>query len=59
MLSSGATVSGVATAMQSGGNSYSNERPPSGIDVEYAIDPASGGFFNTDYKKYIELYQLV
>ena len=32
-------------------NSYSNERPPGSIDIEYASDPASGGFFNADYKK--------
>lgn len=47
MLSSGSTV-GVG-ALQSM-NSYSNERPP-GIEVDYASDPASGGFFHADYKK--------
>lgn len=45
-------------------NSYSNERPPptggsgggggggGSMDIEYASDPASGGFFHADYKKY-------
>lgn len=39
-------------------NSYSNERPPpsgggggSSMDIDYASDPASGGFFHADYKK--------
>lgn len=43
MLSSGSTVS--VGALSSYGNS--------GIDVgvEYAGDPASGGFFHADYKK--------
>ena len=32
--------------------SYSNERPSlGGGDIDYASDPASGGFFNSDYKK--------
>lgn len=45
---------------QSGGNSYSNERPPSGsIEVEYASDPATGGFFHTDYKKHDDLKQML
>jgi hypothetical protein len=36
--------------------SYSNERPSSGGDVpEYATDPASGGFFHSDYKKWVFL----
>lgn len=45
MLSSGSTVSGISIQT---GVSYSNERP---IDIEYATDPASGGFFHADYKK--------
>lgn len=31
-------------------NSYSNDRG-SGIE-EFAADPASGGFFHTDFKKF-------
>lgn len=44
MLSSGSTI-GSQFATQS--SSYSN----AGLEVEYANDPASGGFFQTDYKK--------
>lgn len=47
MLSSGSSV-GVGALQNM--NSYSNER--SSIDVEFASDPASGGFFHADYKKY-------
>ncbi|KAG4069762.1 hypothetical protein HA402_003203 [Bradysia odoriphaga] len=51
MLSSGSTVSVGAL------NSYGN----SGIDVgvEYAGDPASGGFFHADYKKHDDLKQML
>lgn len=49
MMSSGATVSSINIQT---GVSYSNERTPGGaIDIEYATDPASGGFFHADYKK--------
>lgn len=44
MLSSGSAL-GSQFATQS--SSYSN----AGLEVEYANDPASGGFFQTDYKK--------
>lgn len=34
--------------------SYNNERPSSGGDAaEYSTDPASGGFFHSDYKKWV------
>ncbi|KAJ6634165.1 AP-3 complex subunit beta-1 [Pseudolycoriella hygida] len=51
MLSSGSTVS--VGALSSYGNS--------GIDVgvEYASDPASGGFFHADYKKHDDLKQML
>lgn len=34
-------------------SSYNNDRSSiqTGLDVEFASDAASGGFFNTDYKK--------
>ena len=60
MLSSGSTIG--AGSMQ-GGNSYSNERTPAGsssscMDVDYSNDPASGGFFHADYKKYLLYFCL-
>lgn len=61
MLSSGTAVGvGPSQSMSSQtaiASSYSNERPPpsggaaSGIEIEYASDPASGSFFTADYKK--------
>lgn len=37
-----------------GTGSYSNDRPPSAsVDVDYAADPASGSFFNSEFKKYV------
>uniref|UniRef100_T1I5H4 AP-3 complex subunit beta n=1 Tax=Rhodnius prolixus TaxID=13249 RepID=T1I5H4_RHOPR len=39
---------------------YSNERPLAGSgDIDYAVDPASGGFFNSDYKKHDDLKQML
>uniref|UniRef100_A0A224X613 AP-3 complex subunit beta n=1 Tax=Panstrongylus lignarius TaxID=156445 RepID=A0A224X613_9HEMI len=39
---------------------YSNDRPLSGAgDIDYAVDPASGGFFNSDYKKHDDLKQML
>lgn len=35
-------------------NSYSNDRG-GGIE-EFAADPASGGFFHTDFKKLLPIY---
>lgn len=34
-------------------SSYNSDRSsvPTGLDVEFASDAASGGFFNSDYKK--------
>jgi AP-3 complex subunit beta len=37
--------------------SYNNDRPPSAGEAEVATDPASGGFFHSDYKKYV-LYKI-
>ncbi|KAL1117858.1 hypothetical protein AAG570_004172 [Ranatra chinensis] len=40
--------------------SYSNERPSiSGGEIDYATDPASGGFFISDYKKHDDLKQML
>lgn len=40
--------------------SYSNDRPGVGGDTaEYASDPASGGFFHSDYKKHDDLKQML
>lgn len=52
----GGSTIGVAGALQninsSSASSYSNERTPAaGLDVEFASDAASGGFFHADYKK--------
>lgn len=52
----GGSTIGAAGALQninSSSASYSNERTPAaGLDVEFASDAASGGFFHADYKKY-------
>lgn len=52
----GGSTIGAAGALQninsSSASSYSNERTPAaGLDVEFASDAASGGFFHADYKK--------
>lgn len=41
-------------------SSYSNDRSsvPMGLDVEFASDAASGGFFNSDYKKCVLIQKL-
>lgn len=61
MLSSGSSVGiGAMHSMnsQAAHASYSNDRASgsgsgsvANIDIEYASDPASGGFFHADYKK--------
>lgn len=50
---SGALQAMSGSGAQQSATSYSNERPGAvgGIEVEYASDPASGGFFHADYKK--------
>ena len=38
--------------------SYANEKPPSSTgsaEAEINADPASSGFFTTDFKKYVKL----
>lgn len=40
--------------MMANNSSYSNDRSSAAAgDIDYATDPASGGFFNSDYKKYV------
>ncbi|CAH1404204.1 unnamed protein product [Nezara viridula] len=38
--------------------SYGNDRAINS-DIDYATDPASGGFFNSDYKKHDDLKQML
>lgn len=47
----GGSTIGAAGALSMNNQSYSNERGASSLDVEFASDPASGGFFHADYKK--------
>lgn len=48
-----ASMSTSSTAMAVSTTSYNNDRSSitTGLDVEFASDAASGGFFNSDYKK--------
>nr|XP_023022269.1 AP-3 complex subunit beta-2 [Leptinotarsa decemlineata] len=39
-------------------NSYSNDRGSS-FEAEYAVDPASGGFFHADFKKHDDLKEML
>ncbi|CAH1103122.1 unnamed protein product [Psylliodes chrysocephalus] len=39
-------------------SSYSNDRGSS-FEAEYAVDPASGGFFNADFKKHDDLKEML
>lgn len=39
-----------ASQNMSSSNSYSNDRGLN-FEAEYAADPATGGFFNSDFKK--------
>lgn len=39
-----------SSSHMSNNSSYSNDRGSS-FEAEYAVDPASGGFFHTDFKK--------
>ncbi|XP_018578940.1 AP-3 complex subunit beta-2 [Anoplophora glabripennis] len=42
----------------SNNSSYSNDRGSS-FETEYAVDPASGGFFHTDFKKHDDLKEML
>lgn len=52
MNSASMSSSSAAMAVSS---SYNSDRSSvtTGLDVEFANDAASGGFFNSDYKKYV------
>lgn len=41
-----------STQNMSNTNSYSSDRGSS-LDTELAADPATGGFFHSDFKKYV------
>ncbi|KAK3930683.1 AP-3 complex subunit beta-2 [Frankliniella fusca] len=43
----------------SNNGSYNNDRPASAVEAELATDPASGGFFHSDYKKHDDLKQML
>ncbi|KAK4311786.1 hypothetical protein Pmani_016742 [Petrolisthes manimaculis] len=47
--------------MSGTGGSYSNDRPPNSsvVDPDYAGDPASGSFFNPEFKKHEDLKQML
>lgn len=40
-----------ASGTMSNNGSYKNDWTPGGMEPDYSIDPASGGFFHSDYKK--------
>ncbi|EFA11431.2 AP-3 complex subunit beta-2 [Tribolium castaneum] len=42
----------------SNNGSYSNDRG-AGLEAEYVVDPASGGFFHTDFKKHDDLKEML
>lgn len=54
MNSSSMSSSSAAVAVST---SYNSDRSSvqTGLDVEFANDAASGGFFNSDYKKYVHI----
>jgi len=41
----------LASSTASNNSSYSNDRGPN-LEPEYAVDPASGSFFHSDFRKY-------
>ena len=49
----------ISNSLSNNGGSYSNDRPSSTGDPELATDPASGGFFHSDYKKHEDLKQML
>ncbi|KAK4872253.1 hypothetical protein RN001_016377 [Aquatica leii] len=48
-----------ASGVMSNNGSYKNDWGPGGLEPEYAIDPASGGFFHSDYKKHDDLKEML
>ena len=53
-MNSASVSSSSAALAVSSTSSYNSDRSSiqTGLDVEFANDAASGGFFNSDYKKY-------
>ncbi|XP_012282049.1 AP-3 complex subunit beta-1 [Orussus abietinus] len=52
-------LTAAANSLSNNGGSYSNDRPSSAGEPELAADPASGGFFHSDYKKHEDLKQML
>lgn len=52
-------LTAAANSLSNNGGSYSNDRPSNTADAELATDPASGGFFHSDYKKHEDLKQML
>lgn len=48
-------LTAAANSMSNNGGSYSIDRPSSAGEPELGTDPASGGFFHSDYKKYKQI----
>lgn len=57
-MNSASVSSSSAALAVSSTSSYNSDRSSiqTGLDVEFANDAASGGFFNSDYKKYAFVY---
>ncbi|KMQ99401.1 ap-3 complex subunit beta-2 [Lasius niger] len=52
-------LTAASNTLSNNGGSYSNERPSSAGDADLATDPASGGFFHSDYKKHEDLKEML
>lgn len=52
-------LTAAANSMSNNGGSYSVDRPSSAGEPELGTDPASGGFFHSDYKKHDDLKQML
>ncbi|XP_020297079.1 AP-3 complex subunit beta-2 [Pseudomyrmex gracilis] len=52
-------LTAAANTLSNNGGSYSNERPSLAGDMDLATDPASGGFFHSDYKKHEDLKEML
>ncbi|KAF2880489.1 hypothetical protein ILUMI_25696 [Ignelater luminosus] len=48
-----------ASGTMSNNGSYKNDWTPGGMEPDYSIDPASGGFFHSDYKKHDDLKEML
>ncbi|KAI4503874.1 hypothetical protein M0802_001277 [Mischocyttarus mexicanus] len=52
-------LTAAANTLSNNGGSYSSDKPSNAGDPELAADPASGGFFHSDYKKHEDLKQML